>query len=81
MQGVTDLARMATEPCELRDIAVGRDLPLWNASRRSVRRNGIPAWNLGFIQQGGGAFRDMGVHVLDSVWSILGHPRPVSASA
>jgi predicted dehydrogenase len=49
---------------------------LYYARARSVRRNGIPAWNLGFIRQGGGAFRDMGVHVLDAVWSILGHPRP-----
>ncbi|HEV2122164.1 MAG TPA: Gfo/Idh/MocA family oxidoreductase, partial [Chloroflexota bacterium] len=51
---------------------------LYYARARSVRRNGIPAWNLGFIQQGGGAFRDMGVHVLDAVWSILGHPRPAT---
>jgi predicted dehydrogenase len=53
---------------------------LYYARARSVRRNGIPAWNLGFIQRGGGAFRDMGVHVLDAAWSILGHPRPVAAS-
>src|SRR5689334_12396672 len=53
---------------------------LYYARARSVRRNGIPAWNLGFIRQGGGAFRDMGVHVLDAVWAILGHPKPVSVS-
>jgi predicted dehydrogenase len=53
---------------------------IYYARARSIRRNGIPAWNLGFIQQGGGAFRDMGVHVLDAVWSILGHPRPVTVS-
>jgi predicted dehydrogenase len=53
---------------------------LYYARARSVRRNGIPAWNLGFIQQGGGAFRDMGVHVLDAVWSILGFPRPLTVS-
>jgi len=47
---------------------------------RSIRRSGIPAWNLGFIQQGGGAFRDMGVHVLDSAWWIMGMPRPVSVT-
>lgn len=52
---------------------------LYYARARSVRRSGIPAWNLGFIQKGGGAFRDMGVHVLDSAWWILGTPRPVSA--
>jgi predicted dehydrogenase len=52
---------------------------LYYARARSVRRSGIPAWNLGFIQKGGGAFRDMGVHVLDSAWWILGTPRPFSA--
>lgn len=53
---------------------------LYYARARSVRRIGIPAWSLGFIQQGGGAFRDMGVHVLDSVWWLLGMPQPVSVS-
>lgn len=54
---------------------------LYYARARSIRRSGIPAWNLGFIQAGGGAFRDMGVHVLDAVWWLLGMPRPVSALA
>ena len=53
---------------------------LYYARARSVRRNGIPAWNMGFIQEGGGAFRDMGVHVLDAAWSLLGFPRPVSVT-
>lgn len=52
---------------------------LYYGRARSVRRSGIPAWNLGFIKEGGGAFRDMGVHVLDAVWWILGTPKPVSA--
>jgi predicted dehydrogenase len=51
---------------------------LYYARARSVRRSGIPDWSLGFIQQGGGAFRDMGVHVLDAVWWLLGMPNPVS---
>jgi predicted dehydrogenase len=51
---------------------------LYYARARSIRRSGIPDWNLGFIQEGGGAFRDMGVHVLDSAWWLLGMPRPVS---
>jgi len=51
---------------------------LYYARARSVRRNGIPAWNLGFIKKGGGAFRDMGVHVLDAAWWILGLPKPVA---
>lgn len=51
---------------------------LYYARARSVRRSGIPDWNLGFIEAGGGAFRDMGVHVLDSSWWLLGMPKPVS---
>ena len=50
---------------------------LYYGRARSVRRNGIPAWNLGFIQKGGGAFRDMGVHALDAVWWVLGTPKPL----
>jgi predicted dehydrogenase len=53
---------------------------LYYARARSVRRRGIPAWSLGFIEKGGGAFRDMGVHVLDSAWWLLGMPKPLSAS-
>jgi len=53
---------------------------LYYARARSIRRSGIPAWNLGFIQEGGGAFRDMGVHVLDAAWWLLGLPEPVSAT-
>lgn len=53
---------------------------LYYGRARSIRRSGIPAWNLGFIQKGGGAFRDMGVHVLDAAWWLLGQPRPVSVT-
>jgi predicted dehydrogenase len=51
---------------------------VYYARARSVRRSGIPNWSLGFIEEGGGAFRDMGVHVLDSAWWLMGMPRPVS---
>src|SRR5574340_917610 len=53
---------------------------LYYGRARSIRRSGIPALNLGFIHQGGGAFRDMGVHVLDAAWWLLGRPRPVSVT-
>jgi predicted dehydrogenase len=53
---------------------------LYYGKASSVRRSGIPAWNLGFIQEGGGAFRDMGVHVLDAAWWLMGAPKPVSVS-
>lgn len=54
---------------------------LYYAKARSIRRSGIPAWNLGFIQAGGGAFRDMGVHVLDAAWWLMGQPQPETALA
>ncbi|MGQ9611066.1 MAG: Gfo/Idh/MocA family protein [bacterium] len=53
---------------------------IYYARARSIRRSGIPAWNLGFIKKGGGAFRDMGVHVLDAVWWIMGMPKPISVT-
>jgi predicted dehydrogenase len=52
--------------------------PIYYARARSVRRSGIPNWSLGFLQAGGGAFRDMGVHYLDAAWWLMGMPRPVS---
>ncbi len=53
---------------------------IYYAKARSIRRRGIPNWNLGFIRKGGGAFRDMGVHYLDSAWWIMGLPTPVSVA-
>ena len=50
--------------------------PIYYARARSVRRSGIPNWSLGFIQAGGGAFRDMGVHYLDAAWWLMGMPAP-----
>jgi predicted dehydrogenase len=53
---------------------------LYYARARSVRRSGIPDWGAHFVQKGGGAFRDMGVHVLDAAWWLLGAPEPVSVT-
>jgi predicted dehydrogenase len=53
---------------------------LYYGRARSIRRSGIPDWNEGFIAAGGGAFRDMGVHVLDAIWSLLGMPQPLTAT-
>ncbi len=53
---------------------------IYYARARSVRRSGIPNWNEGFIAAGGGAFRDMGVHVLDASWYLMGMPRPLTAT-
>jgi predicted dehydrogenase len=53
---------------------------LYYGRARSIRRSGIPDWNEGFIARGGGAFRDMGVHVLDAIWWLLGKPQPLTAT-
>jgi len=50
------------------------------ARARSIRRSGIPDWGAHFIRSGGGAFRDMGVHVLDAAWWMAGCPEPVSVT-
>jgi predicted dehydrogenase len=62
-------------------LAYGAQLgEIYYARARSVRRSGIPSWSPGFILKGGGAFRDMGVHVLDSAWWLMGMPKPISVS-
>ncbi|HEU5086487.1 MAG TPA: Gfo/Idh/MocA family oxidoreductase, partial [Roseiflexaceae bacterium] len=63
-----------------RAIQDGQFGDLYYGRARSVRRSGIPSWSMGFVQRGGGAFRDMGVHVLDAAWWLLGMPKPVSVT-
>ena len=60
--------------------AEGQFGDIYYARARSVRRSGIPINRPGFVQKGGGAFRDMGVHMLDAAWWIMGMPQPVSVS-
>ena len=57
-----------------RDGGFGKRHTVWTLR---VRRSRIPNWGLHFVTKGGGAFRDMGVHVLDSTWWIMGCPQPV----
>jgi predicted dehydrogenase len=53
---------------------------VYYARSRSIRRSGIPSWSAGFIERGGGAWRDMGVHMLDAAWWLMGQPQPVSVA-
>jgi predicted dehydrogenase len=49
-----------------------------------MRTRGIPVgtgWYSDKSQSGGGALLDLGIHMLDLGWALLGHPRPVSAFA
>lgn len=61
-------------------VAAGDLGEVYYARARSIRRSGIPDWSKGFIAEGGGAFRDMGVHYLDAAWWIMGMPEPVSVT-
>lgn len=51
---------------------------IYYARARSIRRSGIPDWGAHFIRAGGGAFRDMGVHALDTAWWLAGTPEPTT---
>ena len=48
---------------------------------RAEFRKGIGGWFTEKKRWGGGALIDIGVHALDSVWYLMGTPRPVSVSA
>jgi predicted dehydrogenase len=52
---------------------------IYLAKAKWLRRRGIPA-QPGFTSkavQGGGAFIDLGVHVVDLAWYLMGRPRPL----
>lgn len=73
--------RFAAEVQHLGSLTTGGTLgEIYYARARSVRRSGIPLRRPGFIMKGGGAYRDMGVHLLDATWWMLGMPIPVSVT-
>jgi predicted dehydrogenase len=55
---------------------------IYYARAQALRRRGVPGWGV-FIHkdlQGGGPLIDIGVHILDFTLSMMGYPKPVSAS-
>lgn len=63
-------------------IAEGRLGQPYYARSLSIRRRGVPSWGV-FGQkklQGGGPLIDIGVHMIDLTWWLMGCPKPVSVS-
>ena len=55
---------------------------VYYARSQSIRRRGVPSWGV-FGQkrlQGGGPLIDIGVHMIDLTWYLMGCPRPVAVS-
>ena len=63
----------------------GRLGKIYHATATFIRSRGIPIgvgdWFTEKQRSGGGALIDIGVHALDSIWYLMGTPRPVSVSA
>jgi predicted dehydrogenase len=63
----------------------GRLGKIYHAKATFVRSRGIPVgignWFTEKKRSGGGALIDIGVHALDSVWYLMGTPRPVAVTA
>ncbi len=55
---------------------------IYHAEFSRIRRRGIPTWGKFHIKEasGGGAFLDIGVHVLDALIWLLGNPKPISVT-
>ena len=66
-------------------IEAGRLGEIYFAKAVFIRSRGIPVgiggWFTEKARSGGGAMIDLGVHALDSVWYLMGTPRPLAVSA
>ncbi len=72
----------AQELARLRDKGLFGNI--YHAKAAWVRRRGIPGmggWFTTKAMAGGGPVYDIGIHVLDRTWFVMGRPKPVSVSA
>ena len=72
----------AQELARLRDKGLFGNI--YHAKAAWIRRRGIPGmggWFTTKAMAGGGPVYDIGIHVLDRTWFVMGRPKPVSVSA
>jgi len=74
-------ARYTTSARFLKGLAdKGRFGDIYYAKGVWLRRTGIPkGWFQDAEQSGGGPLIDLGVHAVDLMWWIMGHPNPIAA--
>lgn len=55
---------------------------IYYARCQAVRRRGVPSWGVfgQLDKQGGGGLIDIGVHLIDLTWWLMGKPTPVSVT-
>jgi len=55
---------------------------VYYARCQAVRRRGVPSWGVfgQLEEQGGGGLIDIGVHMIDLTWWMMGKPRPLAVS-
>ncbi len=74
----------AVERAARRVAESGRLGEIYHARSQWLRTRGIPigagGWFVDRKRAGGGALIDIGVHMLDIAWFVLGHPKPVSVT-
>ncbi len=75
--------RFSTIPQALKPIIERGELgEIYFAKAMFLRRKGIPGYGSWFTQKelaGGGPLIDLGVHILETTWWLMGCPKPVSA--
>lgn len=72
----------AQQLARMRDKGIFGDI--YHAKASWIRRRGIPGmggWFTTKAMAGGGPVYDIGIHVLDRAWFIMGRPKPVSVSS
>lgn len=81
---VAQTSRFSNEMEAAKEIASSGQLgEMYYAETSALRRRGIPTWGRFHMREysGGGPILDLGVHVLDALYWIMGNPRAIAVSS